>query len=279
MNYNKKQRGGEGHQGHTVIDSVYHGRPEYGFYSAEEMIKMGAKVGGASSNSYNVNTNKNSNSKNNNTNTNTSKNGSNTMNNSTTSQRGGHGNIRDKHSINHRGGDGHQGHTVIDSVYHGRPEYGFYSAEEMAKMGAKVGGSYIVEKFEKKQKSQRGGFAKEEMEEHKNRIQGLIENMIDVSDSHDLDIVSVLQNEINPETNQKYGQNQAKQILKEYYLFNSNRVAHNSNGLRTFPSNLLKQFMAKNQTGGNRVVLPLTFFTGEIPNKITVPPHIDNYCE
>lgn len=274
-----KQKGGEGRQGHTVIDSVYHGRPEYGFYSTEEMIKMGAKVGGGGSNSYNTNTNKNSNTKNTNTNTNTSKNGSSNVNNSTSSQRGGQGNSRAKHLISQSGGHGHQGHTVIDSVYHGRPEYGFYSTEEMLKMGAKVGGSYVVEKFERKQKSQRGGYLEEQMEEHRERIQGLIQNMIDVSDSHDKDIISVLQNEINPETKQRYGEKAAKQILNEYYLFNTDRVSHNSQGLRTFPSELLDKFINKNQKGGNRVVLPLTFFTGEIPNKITVPPHIDNYCE
>ena len=50
-------------------------------------------------------------------------------------------------------------------------------------------------------------------------------------------------------------------------------------GERTFPSNLLEKFIDQNdQTGGNRVTLPLSFFTGEIPDKIVVPPHVDNYC-
>jgi hypothetical protein len=175
-----------------------------------------------------------------------------------------------------RGGEGHQGHTVIDSVYHGRPEYGLYTAQQMGQMGAKVGGSrrqeadtYIVEKFERKEKNQRGGFAQEQLNTHLERIQGIIDNMIDVSQSSDKDIINILEREINPQTSARYGKKQAEQILKEYYLFNAKKVGG---------SKLLNKFIRENQKGGNRVVLPLTFFTGEIPNKITVPSTIGNYC-
>jgi hypothetical protein len=190
-----------------------------------------------------------------------------------------------------RGGDGAHGRTVIDSVFFGRPEQGFYSAEEMAKMGAMVGGKqqkqqkleikevtiYSVEGM--KQKRQRGGFQNESQEQHQRRMKGIISNMIDVSDSSDSDIVEVIKNEYKDDQKTKYNKKEAEQILKEFYLFNTEKVVKTKNGFRSFPSNLLKQYLQKNQTGGNRVTLPLTFFTGEIPDKIAIPTQVDNYCD
>jgi hypothetical protein len=218
--------GGDGHMGHTVFDTVYHGRPEYGFYSANEMTKMGAKVGGSM-----------------------------------------------------KGGSGHMGHTVFDTVYHGRSEYGFYSANEMTKMGAKVGGSRRLVGGSQctgrlvggsqctgrlvggSQCTGRlvGGFNKESMDEHLNRIKGIIENMIDVSRSPDQDIIEVIGNELNPKTNSRYGKREATKLLNVYYELNPHRFN-------------------KKQKGGNRVTLPLSFYTGEIPNKINVSIPTSNYC-
>ncbi len=178
-------------------------------------------------------------------------------------------------------------YPAIDSAYFNRPEYGLYDAAEMAKMGAKVGGSkskdtYIVEQYVRSSK-QRGGFVQEENKKHVQRIKGIIENMIVVSNSSDKDILDIIKNEINPRTNLRYGREMATQILKEYYVQNPIRAKYTTIGskniLRANPSNLLKNFFKENQVGGNRVVLPLTFFTGEIPNKITIPAHIDNYCQ
>ena len=193
-----------------------------------------------------------------------------------------------------RGGDGAHGRTVIDSVFFGRPEQGFYSASEMAKMGAMVGGKkqqkqqkqqlqikeltiYSVEGM--KQKRQRGGFQNESQEQNQRRMRDIIANMIDVSDSRDTDIVEVIKNEHKEDQKTKYNKKEAEQILKEFYLFNAEKVVKTKNGFRRFPSDLLKQYVQKNQTGGNRVTLPLTFFTGEIPDKIAVPTQVDNYCD
>jgi hypothetical protein len=194
-----------------------------------------------------------------------------------------------------RGGDGAHGRTVIDSVFFGRPEQGFYSAEQMAKMGAMVGGNkqqksqkqrqleikevtiYSVEGM--KQKRQRGGFQNESQEQNQRRMKGIITNMIDVSDSSDSDIIEVIKNEYKEDQKTKYNKKEAEQILKEFYLFNTEKVVKTKNGFRRFPSDLLKQYVQKHQTGGNRVTLPLTFFTGEIPDKIAVPTQVDNYCD
>ena len=182
-----------------------------------------------------------------------------------------------------RGGNGALGHTVIDSSFYGRPETGFYTASQMASMGAKVGGSsvkeltvYSVEGIQ--QKKQRGGYTQESKSQNQNRIKGIINNMIDVSDSKDTDIIEVLRNEIKEDGRSKYTKSEAEQILKEYYLFNTNKTLKTKLGNRKFPSNLLGKYMSSNQTGGNRVTLPITFFTGEIPDKIVVPTYIDNYC-
>jgi len=195
-----------------------------------------------------------------------------------------------------RGGDGAHGRTVIDSVFFGRPEQGFYSASEMAKMGAMVGGNkqqkqqkekkqpqikeltiYSVEGM--KQKRQRGGFQNESQEQNQRRMRDIIANMIDVSDSRDTDIVEVIKNEHKEDQKTKYNKKEAEQILKEFYLFNTEKVLKTKNGFRRFPSDLLKQYVQKNQTGGNRVTLPLTFFTGEISDKIAIPTQVDNYCD
>ena len=190
-----------------------------------------------------------------------------------------------------RGGDGAHGRTVIDSVFFGRPEQGFYSASEMAKMGAMVGGNkqqkqqlqikeltiYSVEGM--KQKRQRGGFQNESQEQNQRRMKDIIANMIDVSDSRDSDIIEVIKNEHKEDQKTKYNKKEAEQILKEFYLFNTEKVLKTKNGFRRFPSDLLKQYVQKNQTGGNRVTLPLTFFTGEISDKIAIPTQVDNYCD
>ncbi len=195
-----------------------------------------------------------------------------------------------------KGGDGAHGRTVIDSVFFGRPEQGFYSASEMAKMGAMVGGNkqqkqqkekkqlqikeltiYSVEGM--KQKRQRGGFQNESQEQNQRRMKDIISNMIDVSDSRDTDIIEVIKNEHKEDQKTKYNKKEAEQILKEFYLFNTEKVVKTKNGFRRFPSDLLKQYVQKNQTGGNRVTLPLTFFTGEIPDKIAIPTQVDNYCD
>jgi predicted CopG family antitoxin len=130
-----------------------------------------------------------------------------------------------------------------------------------------------------KQKRQRGGFQNEEREQHQRRMKGIIANMIDVSDSKDSDIIEVIKNEHKEDQTTKYTKKEAEQILKEFYLFNAEKVLKTKNGFRSFPSDLLKQYINKNQTGGNRVTLPLTFFTGEIPNQIAVPTRVDNYCD
>ena len=190
-----------------------------------------------------------------------------------------------------RGGDGAHGRTVIDSVFFGRPEQGFYSASEMAKMGAMVGGNkqqkqqlqikeltiYSVEGMT--QKRQRGGFQNESQEQNQRRMRDIISNMIDVSDSRDNDIIEVIKNEHKEDQKTKYNKKEAEQILKEFYLFNTEKVVKTNKGFRRFPSDLLKQYFQKNQTGGNRVTLPLTFFTGEIPDKIAIPTQVDNYCD
>jgi len=235
------KRGGDGAHGHTVIDSAYYGVPESGFYSADEMAKMGAKVGGCGN--------------------------------------------RKLHKHRQTAGDGAHGHTVFDTVYHGRPEYGFYTADEMAKMNAMVGGCgggcdqsndtvYVVESTD----MQQTGGGKSENSQHKMRIRGIISNMIDVSDSSDRDIVEVLQNELKENNRTKYTKKEAEQILKEYYVFHQEKSKKTMNGNRRFPSSLLEKFVNQHQKGGNRVTLPLSFFTGEIPDKIVVPAHVDNYC-
>lgn len=199
----------------------------------------------------------------------------------------------DKQASLKRGGDGAHGRTVIDSVFFGRPEQGFYSASEMAKMGAMVGGKqqkqqkqqleikeltiYSVEGM--KQKRQRGGFQNESQEQNQKRMKNIIANMIDVSDSNDADIIEVIKNEHKEDQKTKYTKKEAEQILKEFYLFNTEKVLKTKNGFRRFPSNLLKQYINNNQTGGNRVTLPLTFFTGEIADKIAIPTQVDNYCD
>jgi hypothetical protein len=205
-------------------------------------------------------------------------------------QRGG------KSQEQQRGGDGAHGRTVIDSVFFGRPEQGFYSASEMAKMGAMVGGNKQQKQQKEKkqlkikeltiysvegmtQKRQRGGFQNESQEQNQRRMKDIISNMIDVSDSRDTDIIEVIKNEYKEDQKTKYNKKEAEQILKEFYLFNTEKVVKTKNGFRRFPSDLLKQYVQKNQTGGNRVTLPLTFFTGEIPDKIAVPTQVDNYCD
>jgi hypothetical protein len=107
-----------------------------------------------------------------------------------------------------------------------------------------------------------GGYLKESMDEHLNRIKGIIENMIDVSRSPDADIVEVISNEINPKTNTKYGKREANKLLNVYYELNPNRLSE----------------IIPKQKGGNRVTLPLSFYTGEIPNKINVSIPTANYC-
>ena len=236
----KKQRGGDGAHGRTVFDSVYYGRPEYGFYNDAEMAKMGAMVGGCDDMKK-----------------------------------------HQKQQKQHKGGDGAHGRTVFDSVYYGRPEYGFYNDAEMAAMGAKVGGCggtvYTVEGTT--MNKQRGGGSERQNSQHKMRIRGIITNMIDVSNSKDKDIVEVLQHELKEDNKTRYTKKEATQILKEYYVFNQEKTKKSMNGDRTYPSNLLEKFIGEyEQKGGNRVTLPLSFFTGEIPDKIVVPPHVDNYC-
>jgi hypothetical protein len=237
----KRQIAGDGALGRTVFDSVYYGRPEYGFYNDAEMAAMGAKVGGCDDASK-----------------------------------------HQKQQKQHKGGDGALGRTVFDSVYYGRPEYGFYNDAQMAAMGAKVGGGscgtvYKVEGNTMNQQS--GGGSERQNSQHKMRIRGIITNMIDVSNSQDKDIVEVLQHELKEDNRTKYTKKEATQILKEYYVFNQEKTKKSMNGDRTYPSNLLEKFIGEHeQKGGNRVTLPLSFFTGEIPDKIVVPPHVDNYC-
>jgi hypothetical protein len=223
-----KQNGGDGAHGRTVYDSSYHGRPEYNFYTASEMLQLGAKVGGGRK---------------------------------------------------QRGGDGAHGHTVIDSSFYGVPEKGFYSGSEMTSMGAKVGGAVVYKVEGLERKKQRGGYQNEQNNEHQKRIKGIINNMINVSDSSDDDIIDVLRNELKSGHQSRYSKKEAEQILKEFYVFHPEKTTKNRKGLRRFPSNLLGKYINANQTGGNRVTLPLTFFTGEIPDKIVVPTHVDNYCD
>ena len=179
-------------------------------------------------------------------------------------------------------GDGAHGRTVFDSVYYGRPEYGFYDDAQMAAMGAKVGGGscgtvYKVEGTT--MDKQRGGGNERQNSQHKMRIRGIITNMIDVSNSKDNDIVEVLQHELKEDNRTRYTKKEANQILKEYYVFNQEKTKKSMSGDRTYPSNLLEKFIGEyEQKGGNRVTLPLSFFTGEIPDKIVVPHHVDNYC-
>ena len=238
----KQQKGGDGAHGRTVFDSVYYGRPEYGFYDAAQMAEMGAKVGGCD---------------------------------------------KKKQQKRQVAGDGAHGRTVFDSVYYGRPEYGFYDAAQMAEMGAKVGGHggcgaadstvYVVEGSTMNKQS--GGSQQKQNSQHKMRIRGIITNMIDVSNSKDGDIVEVLQHELKEDNRTRYTKQEATQILKEYYVFNQEKTKKSMNGNRTYPSNLLEKFIGEHhQKGGNRVTLPLSFFTGEIPDKIVVPPRVDNYC-
>ena len=272
-NSKKKQVAGHGAHGHTVMDSSFYGRPEYGLYSTEEMAKMGASVGGCDDKK----------------------------------QKGGegaHGHTvmdssfygRPEYGLysteqmakmgasvgggvdkRQKGGQGAHGHTVMDSSFYGRPEYGLYSADEMAKMGATVGGATVY-KVEGSEKNKQRGGALQNNSEHQRRMRGIIANMIDISDSHDKDIIDVLQHEMKEDKVSKYSKKEAEQFLKEYYLFNPDKTTQTINGVRKFQSNLLQQFLDKHQTGGNRVTLPLSFFTGEIADKIVVPAHVDNYC-
>ena len=280
------QCGGDGAHGRTVIDSAYHGRPEYGFYDDAEMSKMGAKVGGCGNSSSNQS-------------------GMNKQ----RKQRGGEGahgrTVMDSSYYGRpeygfyddaemakmgakvggcgmkkqRGGDGAHGRTVFDSVYYGRPEYGFYDAAEMAKMGAKVGGcgkslsQQSEMKKQQKQQKQRGG----QNSEHLKRMRGIIANLIDISDAHDDDILDVLSQE-RKEDMQRYSKAEAKQMLAEYYVLHPEKSHQMMDGERSFPSSLLEKFVKKHQRGGNRVSLPLSYFTGEIPDKMTIPPYVDNYC-
>ena len=240
MKKQRKQRGGEGAQGHTVMDSSYYGRPESGFYDAAEMTKMGAKVGGCGKSLSQQSEMK-------------------------------------KQQKQHKGGDGAHGRTVFDSVYYGRPEYGFYDAAEMAKMGAKVGGCgkslSQQSEMKKQKKQQRGG----QNSEHLKRMRGIIANLIDISDAHDDDILDVLSQE-RKEDMQRYSKAEAKQMLAEYYVLHPEKSHQMMDGERSFPSSLLEKFVKKHQRGGNRVSLPLSYFTGEIPDKMTIPPYVDNYC-
>jgi hypothetical protein len=249
----KRQVAGDGALGRTVFDSVYYGRPEYGFYDDAQMAAMGAKVGGCDDMKK-----------------------------------------HQKQQKQHKGGDGALGRTVFDSVYYGRPEYGFYDDAQMAAMGAMVGGHgcgcqgscqcghssgtvYVVEGNTMNKQS--GGGNERKNSQHKMRIRGIITNMIDVSNSQDKDIVEVLQHELKEDNRTRYTKKEATQILKEYYVFNQEKTKKSMNGERTYPSNLLEKFIGEyQQKGGNRVTLPLSFFTGEIPDKIVVPPHVDNYC-
>ena len=238
----KRQVAGDGAHGRTVFDSVYYGRPEYGFYDDAQMAAMGAKVGGCDDMKK-------------------------------------HQKQQQKRQV---AGDGAHGHTVFDSVYYGRPEYGFYDDAQMAAMGAKVGGGscgtvYKVEGTT--MDKQRGGGNERQNSQHKMRIRGIITNMIDVSNSKDNDIVEVLQHELKEDNRTRYTKKEANQILKEYYVFNQEKTKKSMSGDRTYPSNLLEKFIGEyEQKGGNRVTLPLSFFTGEIPDKIVVPHHVDNYC-
>jgi hypothetical protein len=254
-------KGGDGAHGRTVIDSVFFGRPEQGFYSASEMAKMGAKVGGSKKQQGQQKQQEQKKQK----------------------QQG-------QQKQKQQGGDGAHGRTVMDPSFFGMKEAGFHTDAQMAKMGAMVGGKkqqkqpsikeltiYSVEGM--KQKRQRGGFQNEEKEQHQRRMKGIIANMIDVSDSKDSDIIEVIKNEHKEDQTTKYTKKEAEQILKEFYLFNTEKVLKTKNGFRSFPSDLLKQYINKNQTGGNRVTLPLTFFTGEIPDKIAIPTRVDNYCD
>jgi flagellar motor switch protein FliG len=103
--------------------------------------------------------------------------------------------------------------------------------------------------------------------------------MIDIGDSNDQDILEVLQHELKEDNRSRYTKQEATQILKEYYVFNQEKTKKSMNGDRTHPSNLLEKFIGEHeQKGGNRVTLPLSFFNGEIPDKIVVPAHVDNYC-
>jgi hypothetical protein len=240
------KRGGDGAHGRTVIDSVFFGRPEQGFYSEAEMTKMGAKVGGGSKK-------------------------------------------KQQQKQQQKGGDGAHGRTVMDPSFFGMKEAGFHTESQMAKMGAMVGGKqkqqlaikeltiYSVEGM--KQKRQRGGYQNESREQHQRRMKGIITNMIDVSDSKDSDIIEVIKNELKEDQMSKYNKKEAEQILKEFYLFNAEKVVKTKNGFRRFPSDLLKQYIKSNQNGGNHVTLPLTYFTSEIPDKIAVPTQVDNYCD
>ena len=238
----KRQVAGDGAHGRTVFDSVYYGRPEYGFYDDAQMAAMGAKVGGCDDMKK-------------------------------------HQKQQQKRQV---AGDGAHGRTVFDSVYYGRPEYGFYDDAQMAAMGAKVGGGscgtvYKVEGTT--MDKQRGGGNERQNSQHKMRIRGIITNMIDVSNSKDNDIVEVLQHELKEDNRTRYTKKEANQILKEYYVFNQEKTKKSMNRDRTYPSNLLEKFIGEyEQKGGNRVTLPLSFFTGEIPDKIVVPHHVDNYC-
>ena len=238
----KRQVAGDGAHGRTVFDSVYYGRPEYGFYDDAQMAAMGAKVGGCDDMKK-------------------------------------HQKQQQKRQV---AGDGAHGRTVFDSVYYGRPEYGFYDDAQMAAMGAKVGGGscgtvYKVEGTT--MDKQRGGGNERQNSQHKMRIRGIITNMIDVSNSKDNDIVEVLQHELKEDNRTRYTKKEANQILKEYYVFNQEKTKKSMSGDRTYPSNLLEKFIGEyEQKGGNRVTLPLSFFTGEIPDRIFVPPHVDNYC-
>ena len=238
----KRQVAGDGAHGRTVFDSVYYGRPEYGFYDDAQMAAMGAKVGGCDDMKK-------------------------------------HQKQQQKRQV---AGDGAHGRTVFDSVYYGRPEYGFYDDAQMAAMGAKVGGGscgtvYKVEGTT--MDKQRGGGNERQNSQHKMRIRGIITNMIDVSNSQDKDIVEVLQHELKEDNRTRYTKKEANQILKEYYVFNQEKTKKSMSGDRTYPSNLLEKFIGEyEQKGGNRVTLPLSFFTGEIPDKIVVPHHVDNYC-
>ena len=238
----KRQVAGDGAHGRTVFDSVYYGRPEYGFYDDAQMAAMGAKVGGCDDMKK-------------------------------------HQKQQQKRQV---AGDGAHGRTVFDSVYYGRPEYGFYDDAQMAAMGAKVGGGscgtvYKVEGTT--MDKQRGGGNERQNSQHKMRIRGIITNMIDVSNSKDNDIVEVLQHELKEDNRTRYTKKEANQILKEYYVFNQEKTKKSMSGDRTYPSNLLEKFIGEyEQKGGNRVTLPLSFFTGEIPDKIVVPHHVDNYC-
>lgn len=189
-------------------------------------------------------------------------------------------------------------HTVIDSSYFNRPESGFFTVSDLARMNAKVGGgrSRSKSKKSKKTKSKRkqkggtvmdssyfgrplygfvskggsrskskskknrsqsqkkkrrgGSMLNQNMEQE--RVNGIIENMKYVSKSSTQDILEILQNERDSD-GKKYGLNKAKQLLNQYNQYH--------------------------QSGGNAISLPLSYFNGQIPNPIHVPPKVDNYCE